>query len=119
LDKLFDIALSESRGGALLGMTMCSERSKNWVSKFDSSSLRKVGDTLWTDSLAAAPILHEAAESRLAIGWRTPYLIGARGKEPATARPATDNPTAPFRSKSLRSASEQPYTGKEISCDMI
>jgi hypothetical protein len=69
VDKRFDITLAEARDGALLGITACSERAKEWVSKRASHPLRRAGDTLWMNSLAAAPMLKEAAESRLAIGW--------------------------------------------------
>jgi hypothetical protein len=69
MNKLFDITVCESRGGALLGITMCSERAKNWMSKFDTQPLRRATETVWVDCLAAAPMLNQAAESRLAIGW--------------------------------------------------
>jgi len=69
MNKLFDITLAEARGGALLGVTACSERAKNWMSKLDTHSLRKTGDTLWMDPFAAASMLNEATKSRLAIGW--------------------------------------------------
>jgi hypothetical protein len=69
VDKLFDITLSESRDGALLGITVRSERAKEWLSKRATHPLRRAGDTLWVDSTAAAPMLNEAAKGRLAIGW--------------------------------------------------
>jgi hypothetical protein len=69
MNKLFDITLCEAQGGALLGITMCSERAKNWMSTLDMQPLRRSKETMWIDCLAAAPILNQAAESRLAIGW--------------------------------------------------
>jgi hypothetical protein len=46
MNKRFDIALSEANGGAFLGMTMRSERAKNWMSKLDTHPWPKTGDTL-------------------------------------------------------------------------
>jgi hypothetical protein len=69
MDKRFDITLAEAGGGALLGITACSERAKEWMSKRATHPLRRAGDTLWVNCLAAAPMLNEAAEGRLAIGW--------------------------------------------------
>jgi hypothetical protein len=69
MNKLFDITVCEAHGGALLGITMCSERAKNWMSKLEMRPLRRARETVWVDCLAAAPMLNQAAESRLAIGW--------------------------------------------------
>ena len=49
--------------------TVCSERAKHWMAK-RPHPLRRNGDVLWVDCLAAAPMLNEAAESGLAIGWQ-------------------------------------------------
>jgi hypothetical protein len=69
VNKLFDISLCEAQGGVLLGITMCSERAKDWMSKVEPQPLRRAGETVWVDCMAAAPLLNQAAESRLSIGW--------------------------------------------------
>jgi hypothetical protein len=69
VNKLFDISLCEAQGGAQLGLTMCSERAKDWMSKVDPQPFRRARETVWVDYTAAAPLLNQAVESRLAIGW--------------------------------------------------
>lgn len=69
MHKLFDITLSEFRGGGLLGITASSERAKEWLSRRATHPLRRTGETVWVDSLVAAPMLNEASQNRLAIGW--------------------------------------------------
>lgn len=77
MNRLFDISLCEAQDGALLGLTMCSERAKDWLSKVDLQPLRRARETVWFDYTAAAPLLNQAAESRLAIGWMpAPPLAG-------------------------------------------
>jgi hypothetical protein len=39
------------------------------MSKVDPQPLRRATETVWVDRAAAAPLLNQAAESRLAIGW--------------------------------------------------
>jgi hypothetical protein len=48
---------------------MCSERAKDWLSKVDLQPLRRARETVWFDYTSATPLLNQAAESRLAIGW--------------------------------------------------
>jgi hypothetical protein len=69
VNKLFDITVCEAQSGALLGITVHSERAKNWMSKLDPQPLRRARETVWVDCLAATSMLNQAAESRLAIGW--------------------------------------------------
>jgi hypothetical protein len=69
MERHLDITLSKSSNGALWGITARSERAKELLSKHATHPLRRAVETLWVDSTAAAPILNEAAESRLAIGW--------------------------------------------------
>jgi hypothetical protein len=69
VNKLFDIGLSEAEDGALVGITLRSERAKDWMSKLDPRPLRWAVQTVWVDCTEAAPLLSQAAESRLAIGW--------------------------------------------------
>jgi hypothetical protein len=69
MDKNLDIALAESRNGALLGITARSERGKEWLSKHATHPLRRDGETLWTEPTRASTLLNEAAQRRLAIGW--------------------------------------------------
>jgi hypothetical protein len=69
MDMHLDIALSESSNGAFWGITARSEQAKELVSKYATQPLRRVNDTLWMESTAAKPLLNEAAQRRLAIGW--------------------------------------------------
>jgi hypothetical protein len=69
MNKLFDITLCEAQSGALVGITMHSERAKSWMSKLDGQPLRRARETVWVDCVAATSMLNQAAESRLAIGW--------------------------------------------------
>ncbi len=69
MDKHLDIALSKSSNGALWGITARSERAKEWLSKYATHPLRRTNDTLWMESTAATPLLNEASQRRLAIGW--------------------------------------------------
>jgi hypothetical protein len=69
MDRHLDIALSESSNGVLLGITARSEQAKEWLSNHATHPLRRSSDTLWLESTVATPLLNEAAQRRLAIGW--------------------------------------------------
>jgi hypothetical protein len=69
MDKHLDVALCESSSGVRLGITARSERAKEWLSNHATHPLRRPSDTLWLESTVATPLLNEAAQRRLAIGW--------------------------------------------------